>query len=281
MAARYPFPAVPDGWYALASSAEIARGEERSLRALGCELRLARGADGELALTRRADPASEALPHCEANGFVYGWYHALGAAPQYGVAALRGEPSGWTPWRSSAHLVRVHLQDMTENILDRAHFTSVHDMAAPDRDHFDVRFDGSSLVVDQVMRVTAVAAAGIEVRSRTVTNGPGLVAVSVKHGPLDMLTYITQTPVDDERCEVGLHFSMRQLPDAAATGRIAELNERITRTQFEQDVPIWEHKTYQERPALADGDGPIAEYRRWFARFYSTWRGDGSAREVR
>jgi hypothetical protein len=43
-------------------------------------------------------------------------------------------------------------------------------------------------------------------------------------------------------------------------------------------VPIWEHKTYRAKPLLADGDGPVAEYRRWFAQqFYSTWAGDADA----
>ncbi|HEU4429519.1 MAG TPA: hypothetical protein VFT98_12240 [Myxococcota bacterium] len=269
---RYPFPATPDGWFALARSAEIASGETRVVQALGTELCIARDDQGRVSIRGR--------PACEVNGFVYAWHHAAGAPPSYQVARHRADESAWTPWRSSAYCVRVHLQDMTENILDRAHFTSVHDMALPEREHFDVRFEGASLVVDQVMRVTAVSAAGIDVRSRTTTNGPGLVAVEVKQGPLDMLTYITQTPRDQERCDVSLHFSMRRLPDAAATERIAELNERITRAQFEQDVPIWEHKCYRARPALADGDGPVAEYRRWFRQFYSTWREACAAEEA-
>jgi len=270
---RYPFPATPDGWFALARSDEIAPGAARSLHALGRELRMEGDAQG------RASIAGTCT--CEANGFVYAWHHAGGAAPSYAVTRYRADESAWTPWRSSAYCVRVHVQDMTENILDRAHFTSVHDMALPEREHFDVRFEGASLVVDQSMRVTALSAAGIVVRSRTTTNGPGLVAVEVKQGALDMLTYITQTPRDEERCDVSLHFSMRRLPDAAATGRIAELNERITRAQFEQDVPIWEHKCYRARPALADGDGPVSEYRRWFRQFYSAWRDAGAAEEAR
>jgi hypothetical protein len=272
MASRYPFPATPDGWYAVARSEDIATGEARALQYFGREFAASRAPHGRAEL--------EGLVAGEANGFVYAWYHARGAAPSYRVALLRDEPSGWTPWRTSAYVVRVHVQEMTENILDRAHFTSVHDMALPERNHFDVRFDGESLVVDQVMRVTAVHAAGVEVRSRTRTNGPGLVAARVKQGPLDMLTYITQTPIDDERCDVRLHFSMRRLPDATATERIAELNERITRAQFVQDVPIWEHKCYRARPALADGDGPVAEYRRWFAQFYSSWRGESAPEET-
>jgi hypothetical protein len=273
---RYPFPAVPDGWYALARGEEIAKGDARLVRALARELRVARAGDGAVSVAY-SDGAPSELPSCEANAFVYAWHHARGAPPAYAVARLRSE-GDWTPWRTSARVVRVHVQDMTENILDRAHFTSVHDMALPAREHFDVRFLGPSLVVDQILNVTAVNAAGVEVRSRTVTNGPGLVAVEVKQGPLDMLTYITQTPLDDERCDVRLHFSMRRLADATATERIAELNERITWAQFEQDVPIWEHKTYRAKPMLADGDGPVAEYRRWFAQqFYSTWGDDADA----
>jgi len=279
MASRYPFPAIPDGWYAVARSEELAAGEARALHFFARELVAERGAGGEASI-RAARNGDAALRSHEANGFVYAWHHARGAAPSYRVALLRDEPSAWTPWRTSVHVVRVHVQEMTENILDRAHFTSVHDMALPERAHFDVRFDGESLVVDQVMRVTAVHAAGVEVRTRTTTNGPGLVAARVKQGPLDMLTYITQTPIDEERCDVRLHFSMRRLPDAAATERIAALNERITRAQFAQDVPIWEHKCFRARPLLADGDGPIAEYRRWFGQFYSTWRGGAAAEET-
>jgi hypothetical protein len=278
MPSRYPFPAVPDGWFAVARGEQIARGESLALRCLARELVAERDARGEVAL-RDARAGGAALCAYEANGFVYAWQHARGSPPTYAVTPYRADGGAWTRWRSSDYCVRVHVQDMTENILDRAHFTSVHDMALPDRDHFDVRFAGASLIVDQVMRVTAVSAAGIEVRSRTTTNGPGLVAVEVKQGPLDMLTYITQTPIDEERCGVRLHFSMRCLPDAAATERIAELNERITRAQFEQDVPIWEHKCYRARPPLADGDGPVADYRRWFRQFYSTWSGDESAAE--
>ena len=37
----------------------------------------------------------------------------------------------------------------------------------------------------------------------------------------------------------------------------------------EQDIPIWNHKTYVEDPILCDGDGPIAKYRKWFSQFYA------------
>jgi nitrite reductase/ring-hydroxylating ferredoxin subunit len=313
-ASRYPFPAAPDGWYAVGPSSDWEIGAVKPLHYFGRELVCFRGEDGgarvwdaycphlgahlgfggrvcgegircpfhgwrfdgdgrvaEVPRLGRRPPEVRArtYPVCERNGLVYVWHHAKGEAPGYAVIGYREDEERWTPWRSNAYRVRVHVQDLTENILDRAHFVSVHDMAPPDREHFEVRFEGTSLVVDQLMKVTAVSESGVEVRSRTTTCGPGIAAVEVKQGPLDMLTYITQTPVDDELTDVRLYFSMRRLADEAATRAVSELNDRITNLQFTQDVPIWEHKIYRERPALTELDGPVAQYRRWFRQFYS------------
>ena len=62
---------------------------------------------------------------------------------------------------------------------------------------------------------------------------------------------------------------MRSLPDEADTQSISELNDRITNEQFTQDVPIWEHKIYRERPMITKADGPVVPYRRWFRQFDS------------
>lgn len=42
--------------------------------------------------------------------------------------------------------------------------------------------------------------------------------------------------------------------------------------QVVNDMPIWNHKIYQENPILCDGDGPIHQYRKWFSQFYAEWR---------
>jgi phenylpropionate dioxygenase-like ring-hydroxylating dioxygenase large terminal subunit len=220
-------------------------------------------------VTARAHPVQER------NGVVHVWHHAQGAEPGYEVMDFREEPEAWTPWRTNAYRVRVHIQDMTENILDRAHFTNVHDMEPPAEDHFAVHFDRHLLVVEQKLQVTAVSAAGVSVDSRTTNCGPGISVTEVRQGPLHMLNYITQTPIDDEHTDVRIHFSMKKLADEAASLAVAELNDRITNDQFRQDVPIWENRAYRARPRLTELDGPVAQYRRWFRQFYSSW--DGAA----
>jgi nitrite reductase/ring-hydroxylating ferredoxin subunit len=221
-------------------------------------------------LERTPKVAARAHPVQERNGLVHVWHHAQGAEPAYEVMDFREEPEAWTPWRTNAYRVRVHIQDMTENILDRAHFTNVHDMEPPAEEHFAVQFDRHLLVVEQKLQVTAVSAAGVSVDSRTTNCGPGISVTEVRQGPLHMLNYITQTPIDDEHTDVRIHFSMKKLADEAASLAVAELNDRITNDQFRQDVPIWENRAYRARPRLTELDGPVAQYRRWFQQFYSS-----------
>jgi hypothetical protein len=142
-------------------------------------------------------------------------------------------------------------------------------MQPPESGRFEVSFDGPRMVVDQDIQVTAVSERGVAIRSRSISCGPGLVAVEVKQGSLDLLTYITQTPIDDELTDVRLHFSMRRLADESATRAIAEANDRITNDQFRQDLSIWEHKTWLAKPRLSAVDGPVTRYREWFAQFYT------------
>jgi 3-ketosteroid 9alpha-monooxygenase subunit A len=313
---RYPFPAVPDGWFSVAASDDIAVGQVTRLHYLDRELVAFRGDDGnarvfdahcphlgahlgvggrvcgdgivcpfhgwrfdgegrvvEVPRLDRRPPRVSARTWdvCERNGRIFVWSHAGGDAPAYDVTTYRDDGADWTPWRTSAYRVRIGLQDLTENIIDRSHFWTVHDMAPPDNDQFEVAFEGPSMTVNQWIKVTAVSEKGFEVQALTTTCGPGIVAVQVREGPLDMLTYITQTPVDDEITEITIHFSMKALGDEQATAAVAKLNDEITNLQFTQDVPIWENKVYRDRPPLTGVDGPIAQYRRWFRQFYSTW----------
>jgi 3-ketosteroid 9alpha-monooxygenase subunit A len=219
-------------------------------------------------LDRTPRAEAKAWPVCERNGRIFVWHHADGVPPSYEVIGYRPDEANWTPWRSHSYRVRVHVQDLTENIIDRSHFSVVHDMARPERDHFEVRFDGVSMVVEQSLKVTAVDAGGYEISTTSTTCGPGIVAVEVSQDPIEMLTYITQTPIDEELTEVTLSFSMRRLTDERATETISELNDRITNEQFAQDVAIWENKIYREHPMVTNVDGPVTHYRRWFRQFY-------------
>ena len=55
-----------------------------------------------------------------------------------------------------------------------------------------------------------------------------------------------------------------KLTSTVADAFVAEINKQIV-----EDTPIWEHKVFLPVPALADGDGPILKFRKWYSQFYA------------
>ena len=64
-------------------------------------------------------------------------------------------------------------------------------------------------------------------------------------------------------------FTVKELANDAATAGVGKALIADIEKQMREDTPIWENKVYHERPLLCDGDGPIAQYRRWARQFYS------------
>ena len=74
------------------------------------------------------------------------------------------------------------------------------------------------------------------------------------------------TPLDDERVRQRFTFYTDGSDVAAkiAPGFAAEVER-----QFDQDIPIWESKSYVPVPALAPNEKPATEFRKWAAQFYA------------
>ena len=190
------------------------------------------------------------------------------AAAQEHVPVLReGDPAGWTPWTRERYEVRTHVQDMAENILDRAHFVHVHDMEEAAAPRFEIRFDGAAMTVEQNLKMSHGPKS--EVASRTTNHGPGLSITRVDVGQVHSVTFITHTPIDADRVAFQLAFSMHRLDDPEASAAIERINREIVNAQAMQDMPIWENKIYRAKPILTPLDGPVHAFRRWYRRFYS------------
>jgi len=43
---------------------------------------------------------------------------------------------------------------------------------------------------------------------------------------------------------------------------VKEINKQV-----QEDQPIWENKAFLPTPALADTDGPIMKFRKWYSQF--------------
>ena len=88
-------------------------------------------------------------------------------------------------------------------------------------------------------------------------------------GIVDAINVATTTPIDDETTQVRFNFIVRKLDDEALTSKVAQSFVNEINKQVQEDRPIWEHKRFLPTPALADTDGPILQFRKWYSQFYA------------
>jgi hypothetical protein len=76
------------------------------------------------------------------------------------------------------------------------------------------------------------------------------------------------TPVSTNKLHLRFAFTQRRglnkIQQVMANGLVDEIVRQV-----EQDIPIWNNKIYRPEPNLCDGDGPIAQFRKWFSQFYA------------
>jgi hypothetical protein len=120
---------------------------------------------------------------------------------------------------------------------------------------------------------------GVDGSVESTSYGFGYSTVRFK-GIVETLLLSSMVPVDDEHVEVRFCFNLKKLPDKDVTKTVGRAFVKEVSRQLEQDIPIWEHKTYFDRPVLCDGDGPIGLFRKWARQFYSTGQAEVPAEPV-
>lgn len=204
-------------------------------------------------------------PLLERNGLLLAYYHPSGEAPPYEVPAVpEYGAAGWTPYVRRRWKIRTNVHEMVENAFDAMHFRHLHalsNMPTP-----DVTFEGVTcrMFANATMNTPAGPASGaLDIRKTGLGFGTARFT-----GFIETLVLTLLTPIDDEYVDMRLCFTMKDVPNeprAQAAG-MAFVNELVR--QVEQDIRVWEHKTYLERPLLCEGDELIPRYRRWARQFY-------------
>jgi phenylpropionate dioxygenase-like ring-hydroxylating dioxygenase large terminal subunit len=206
-------------------------------------------------------------PVREVNGLILAWFHAEGQPASWEVPELPEIGSDeWTPYEKRRWQIKTRNQEMAENAVDSAHFHFVHGTANMPESRAEAQ--GHIL---HVLSTTGMATprGGVDGTVESTSYGFGFSTVRFR-GIVDTLLVSSMTPIDDETIDVRFSFSVKKLPDKDVTQGVGKAFIREVTRQLEQDIPIWEHKVYLDRPALCDGDGPIGVFRRWCRQFYST-----------
>ncbi len=206
-----------------------------------------------------------AWPTIERSGIVFVWHSSSGREPTWEPPTLdEFDDATWDGYRCQQYRFSSMVQEIVENIFDTPHGQFVHHNAqgtAPAVATFD--FAGHTATADFRLDVPLV---GGKTSHVTTVHGPAItVNRSVGHGTKSFFT--TYTPVDEHTVETNFSFmTPRSTPDDP-TGERSVASAIATTKLFEQDIPIWEHKTYRPTPLLCDGDTMISRYRVWVRQF--------------
>jgi len=205
-------------------------------------------------------------PVVVANDLVFAWYHPDGIDPLWDVPVFEevGTPE-FSDYYKSSYTIRTIPQEMAENTVDPAHFRYVHgtDQVAECESYVT---DGHTATM--LSKQTYVTPRGVtEGRIDVYSFGPGI-AKTWFTGIVDALLVATSTPIDADSTQVRFNFTVRNFEDAKTTSSVAKAFVGEINKQIQEDQPIWENKTFLPVPALADTDGPIGKFRKWYSQFY-------------
>lgn len=201
----------------------------------------------------------------EHSGMILMFNAPLGATPDYEVPALpaAGDPA-WTPLQVAEIEVRTQPREVIENIADVAHFRPVHNTKIDD---FQVIIDGPRATQRSLGKGRNLRGEKIDVLSIATYHGPAVQFTELAWAyPMWLIN--AHLPIDEDRLLLRFGVTLRAGEGVTLPPEILEAHVAAARNGYFEDVAIWEHKRYREKPILADGDGPIGKVRAWYAAFF-------------
>jgi phenylpropionate dioxygenase-like ring-hydroxylating dioxygenase large terminal subunit len=212
----------------------------------------------------------------EKNDSIYIWHDADGGEPRweapaaYSVLGEHVSSRGYYPFdeqcRTRFENVKVHPQVIAENAVDPHHFRFVHNtpisptVLRESRDNstwvakvgFGKRWSEGTDRPGDTLNTIEIYWSGIGVSFNGEHTREGIRVIS-----------ICPTPVDDERSDI---FASYWISDD--TGGFTERLE-AAKLALPDDIRIWEHQVYMDRPALAPSEAAgFMALREWAGGFY-------------
>ena len=206
------------------------------------------------------------FPVREHAGIVFAWYHPRDEEPKWELLEVPEHGDlDFAAYEVHEFTIKTCLQELGENGFDHAHFEFVHSHPKVG-DTQSVVFDGYDRTVLTAQQFPS-SRGPVDARIDVFGRGPGM-AITRYQGLIDAALVGCSTPVDDETIQLSFHFAVRNPGGDAHVDRVAKAFVRSVVSEVGQDIPIWESKRYEPKPALTPAEKPILEWRRWFEQFY-------------
>lgn len=295
-------PPVPNGWYAAASSVELAAGQVLSFVAVERHLVVFRDAEGAAHVLDAHCPHMGAhlgggsvhgdTLQCPYHGWRYGGDGAVVEIPyakgahipskacvrSYPVAEQDGLVLFWFHAAGAAPAYQVPTFDEAHDPTwsDPREYrgelvASLQDMAENNVDYTHFYFvhgrdaldeSSSQFRTDGPFSTVVERFEEQDLTFTRYTYGPGIALIRI---PNLATVLTTTTPIDRRHVRLLWHFYFPPGLEAVADDIIDGV---VGPHGLGADEPIWRDKVFLERPLLVKGDGPITEFRRWYEQFY-------------
>lgn len=222
----------------------------------------------------------------EVSGMVLLWYHAEGAPPSWRVAPLDDfEGDGWSSWLEDRWTISATIQDISENDADVSHGPILHDIVV---ERADARMEEHGAMCRWHLRMRAklkIFGVPLDVSlpknmTTSITStrwglGIGWICQTMPIGlglALRTQTLCTTVPVDETHSRMHMLHRVRKVPVPGLSTIMHRTYAKTFQDTVEDDIRVWEHKVYLERPAAAKSDAGILKFRRWAKQFYGGQR---------
>lgn len=221
----------------------------------------------------------------EMHGVILGYFHPEGKKPEWHIPDLNTDE--WTPLVFKEWELDSHPQETAENSVDLGHFLEVHNYS----DTSVIKpFNTEGPYMNARYGATRNAGMGKKANGKPISLefeiykwGFGYSAVEAHIKDLGMVTrqFVFPTPVDGDKISLRIAMSIKKIEDKKKINPMLALfpeellRKLILKFSFKsyqsdvmQDFKIWNNKTYVHPPALAKGDGPVMQFRKWAEQFY-------------
>ncbi|KAL0490957.1 cholesterol 7-desaturase [Acrasis kona] len=227
-------------------------------------------------------------PVSEKNGMIHVFHHVDEVEPYWEVPDIPQIENGEFICHGRFECyIRAHCQEVPENGPDVAHLNVLHQpmvtwmpsswiqhvwnasyVPGKDKDQYF-----SNVRVQQQLQIFGKNVPGSATDGKIRQIGPALVHMPLQLSVGNLVVIESVTPVEPllqkvEHVVYGPKFPLYR--------PICKFILRAFSGQFVRDVHIWNNKQFHHNPVLVKGDGPIAQFRRWYSQFYcdNSKRGD-------
>lgn len=197
----------------------------------------------------------------EVNEEIMVWYHPEEEPPAWDVPIVEElNNDDWSPAQYWEVTIPNHVQNIAENTCDPVHFQYVHRMPETPPSEITVDEDG------RVLRLVADATeADNPSELQVAMHNPGLALVRNVYAPgAEMLVFSTAQPISLHETHMRWTLTVtKNIVDLAGDDMMRGIKAGIS-----DDMPIWQHKIYREKPVFCRGDESLVGFRKWVKQFY-------------